>query len=217
MKKIFTLIFISFLLLAACNSSSPQNESIITPEKNNDQVPSQETTKQNKNTGYLGPEREENNTTSYPPPLTTSEQTLPAYPGSPALPDDISAEPPNPKRNLPAPVAGAGTIGGVLVREVTEGGFTPVTPLNLYLGNVLEDSKGRQALLAWSENSPKATLLPTGIFIFNNVAPGTYGLVIDLGFSQFPLTSQDGSDLLITVEAGQALDLGQIFVTLPNQ
>lgn len=216
MKKIFALIFVSLLLLAACDSSSSQDDGITTPEKSNTQETPQETTRQNNYTGYPGPETEGNNT-GYPSPPTTSDQASQAYPGNSALSDDISAEPPNPDRNLPSPAAEAGTIGGVLVREVTEGGFTPVSPLNLYLGDILEDSKGRQALLSWSEDSPKSELLPTGIFIFNNVTPGTYGLVIDLGFSQFPLTNQDGSELLITVEDGQALDLGQVFVILPNQ
>lgn len=139
----------------------------------------------------------------------------PGYPGA-SIPEDALPEPPNPERDIPAPGTDAGAVGGVLIREVSGAGFLPVTPLALYLGEVLTDSQGRQALIAQGDDSPQAQLLPTGVFIFNNVQPGTYGLVIDIGVSQFPITGEDGLPLLIEVEADKAIDLGQVFVELPS-
>ena len=66
------------------------------------------------------------------------------------------------------------------------------------------------------DDAPQAQLLPTGIFIFNDVPPEIYGIIIDVGFAQFPLEDEEGAQIVITVEPGQSIDLGQVFVELPE-
>lgn len=149
------------------------------------------------------------------PGTAVTESGNDGYPAV-AVPENTSPSPPNPERNIPAPAESAGAVGGVLYREIEDAGFTPVVPLGLYLGDVLTDSQGRQALISHGVDSPQAEIFQTGVFVFNNVAPGTYGLVIDIGVSQFPISGEDGQPILIEVVAGQALDLGQIIVRLPN-
>ncbi len=147
-------------------------------------------------------------------PGTAAGQTA-DYPssssGSVGLP-----EPPNPERNIPNPDNNTAAIGGVLIREVSADSFLPVVPQALYLGEVLLNSAGEQALISQGDDSPQAQLFQTGVFIFNNVPPGTYALVIDVGFSQFPITDENGAELLIEVEGGKAYDLGQVMVRLPK-
>lgn len=138
-----------------------------------------------------------------------------AYPGSSSGPVGLP-EPPDPERAIPNPDSNTAAIGGVLIREVGENGYLPVVPQALYLGKVLLNSAGEQALISQGSDSPQAQLFQTGVFIFSDVPPGTYGLVIDLGFSQFPLTDESGVDLLIDVEGGKAYDLGQVMVALPE-
>ncbi len=148
------------------------------------------------------------------PGVAAGEAT--AYPGSSSSGSVGLPEPPNPERTLPNPGSNTAAIGGVLIREVNENSFLPVVPQALYLGEVLLNSAGEQALISQGTDSPQAQLFQTGVFIFNNVPPGTYALVIDVGFSQFPITDENGLELLIDVEGGKAYDLGQVMVRLPS-
>ena len=139
-----------------------------------------------------------------------------AYPGEQDTTEGVMNDPPDPERNLIVSSSTLGAVGGVLIQEIAENNFVPITPRTLYLADVLENRQGEQALLARGEDSPKAELFSTGVFAFGGVQPGTYGLVIDLGFTEYPLL-QDGTELLVVVEAGKVFDLGQIFVEMPNQ
>jgi hypothetical protein len=163
-------------------------------------------------TGYPGPT---NNEAS----LTTESESATGYPGLGEVPtpEGLLSSPPDPDRSLPDPMQDLGVVGGVLVREVYEpNGYLPVTPHALFLSPIVSTSTGTPAYLRQSSTSPKAELFATGVFIFNRVPHGEYGLVVDLGFTKFPLKDPDGNTLLITVEAGEATDLGQVFVTLPD-
>lgn len=138
-----------------------------------------------------------------------------AYPGNSSGSVGLP-EPPNPERTLPNPGSNTAAIGGVLIREVNDNSFLPVVPQALYLGEVLLNSAGEQALISQGTDSPQAQLFQTGVFVFNNVPPGTYALVIDVGFAQFPIKDENGAELLIDVEGGKAYDLGQVMVRLPS-
>jgi hypothetical protein len=150
----------------------------------------------------------------YPGP-TSSETADSGYPGLPTV-EGLSSVPPDPDRDLPQAKSESGVVGGVLIREVVDQGFLPLQPLELTLGEVIASDSGVQAYIRASSSSPKAELYPTGIFIFQSVPPNTYGLIVNVGYSQFPVLSPDGEQLLITVEAGQSIDLGQIIVELPG-
>jgi hypothetical protein len=141
-----------------------------------------------------------------------------AYPGETEpesrMPEGAFAELPDPERNIPSPGSDSGSIGGFLVRIEGEG-YMPVTPQNLYLGRVLLDDQGRQSVISRSSQSHRAELLPTGVFIFNNVEPGTYGLIVDIAVIEFPVLDENQQPLLLEVQAGQAIDLGAVLVEMP--
>jgi hypothetical protein len=151
----------------------------------------------------------------YPSPFDQPTRAA-GYPSATEPLEGVLPEPPDPPRDLPAASADAGVVGGVLIREITDEGFLPLTPKALFLAEIVLNDAGEAAFLRHNESSPTAELFPTGIFVFNNVPPGEYGLVIDVGFSQFPITGEDGSEILVTVEAGEAIDLGQLIVNLPQ-
>jgi hypothetical protein len=130
------------------------------------------------------------------------------YPG-PTI-EGLQAEPPNTERNLPAADNETGIVGGILIREIVGEGFAPFSPHKLILGEILTLDTGEPAYVGASGESPSAELLPTGIFIFRDISPGDYNLVVDIGISQFLVGDT------FTVEAGQVIDLGQVFVNLPG-
>ena len=78
------------------------------------------------------------------------------------------------------------------------------------------DSNGQAMFVGKTDASPSANLFDTGVFIFQNIVPDTYGLIIDLGFSQFPINDENGEMRLIEVAPGEAIDLGQIIIELPE-
>lgn len=158
---------------------------------------------------YPGPDVADN---GYPAPT----KPAPDYPAAqPNLPDNLSTTPPNPERNLPAPAGQTGVMGGVLVQEIVGSGFVPLEPVALILAKVLYSDANEPAFLASGDDQPRAQLFPTGIFIFQDIPPGTYGLVVDVGYAEFPIQDETGQIRLITLEAGQTLDLGPLITTLP--
>lgn len=191
----------------ACGPSTPKTETpapvATQPSNETIQTPSAINTAEVPNSGYPG----------------AAPAVVSAYPGQPQPTEEGALpEAPNPERDLPNPSSDLGVVGGVLVRQLTDSGFLPLTPSNLYLAEVLENNKGEKTLISFTkEASPKAELFATGIFIFKDLKPGTYGLVIDLGFDQFPVAGEDGNPLLVEVEPNKALDMGQVFVTLPEK
>lgn len=145
----------------------------------------------------------------YPAPTQSSVDS--SYPGlrDPAL----SETPPDIDVDIPNPGADFGSIGGIMVREISGEGFIPLTPIEVALAEVKLLDTGEPGYLAHNDESLRAELPGTGIFIFNNVPPGQYGLVIDMGFTQLLALDENGETLLFNVEAGQVLDLGHIFVS----
>jgi hypothetical protein len=154
-------------------------------------------------------------TAAYPAAATASPYS-PGYPVPTTVPEGISDTPPDPDRVFPETANDRGTVGGVLVREITDQGYLPVTPVELALGNYLENNDGEPSFIRLNDASPRAQLLNTGVFMFTNLEPGTYALIINLGFTQFVIQNEAGYDLVVNVEAGKALDLGQVFVNIPE-
>lgn len=148
-------------------------------------------------------------------PIATADERV-GYPQStPSI--ILSAVPdlPDPAITIPVPQANVASIGGVLIRELTDNGFIPLTPDNLYLADILLTDSGEPAYIRANSQSPRAQLLPTGIFLFTNVPPGTYGLFVDVTYTEFPVLDEQEQPMLITVEAGDMLDLGQVITILP--
>lgn len=153
---------------------------------------------------------------AYPGVLSAPAQRDSPYPGPAPTMEGLQSEPPNPDLDLPDTNETTGVVGGVLIREITGQGYAPLIPQKLSLGEIVVSDSGGPALVRTRGDSPQAELFPTGIFIFRNVPPGEYGLVIDLGFTEFLVEQPDGGPLTFSLEAGQALDIGQVITQSPG-
>jgi hypothetical protein len=121
---------------------------------------------------------------------------------------------------LPAPEgeeAEQPAVTGVLLR----GGETPapVGGAILYLGEVHFDDQGTPLVAGLDkQTAPKTQTDPAGRFVFTDAAPGTYTLIFDLIYEAVLLNDPvTGGDMLIEIEAGKTLDLGDlVYSSLPG-
>lgn len=217
-KFFLIVVLIGLFILAGCGSNPTPQPTAISPSI-------QSTSTENVN--VVTPVTE-------PTPASDSEQTVQngddSYPGVSAIPTYAPAypvekpsilltavpEPPNPERTVPEANQDSGVIAGVLIQEVIEDSFVPLQARGILLGEVLLTDTGEPAYVRANEASISAQLFETGIFVFNEVPAGTYGLVVDLQYTEFLVNDESGNPILITVEAGQAIDLGQVITEIPK-
>lgn len=227
-KSTLPLFFLAALLtiaISACRTDvSPEEEGVapdfdVTVET---RQPSEQQPTEEPEADEGAPEvdepvaEEETGDSGYPAPAPAATEDS-GYPG-PAVNqrEGVVPEPPNPERDLPPADAETATVGGVLIERVTDQGFVPLMPLELMLGTVVEMESGEPAFIRSSSDAPKAELFPTGIFVFRNIPPGTHALVIELGFTQYVVETDEGEPFLFDVEAGEVLDLGQVITEIPG-
>jgi hypothetical protein len=92
----------------------------------------------------------------------------------------------------------------------------------LYLAETLKDSTGIDSFAALDRiHSPRTVADDQGRFVFSNVPPGNYGLILDVITNSY-LLMKPGSEeaLLIEVSAEQQVDLGTLLydsLPLPPQ
>jgi len=116
---------------------------------------------------------------------------------------------------------GMSRVTGVLqvgTREESQ----PAKNALLYLAETIKDSTGSDSFAALDRiRSPRTVADDQGRFVFSNVPPGNYGLVLDVITNSY-LLMKPGSEeaLLIEVTAEQQVDLGTLLydsLPLPSQ
>jgi len=85
----------------------------------------------------------------------------------------------------------------------------------VYLGEVLL-ANGTPALASLDKQTAPSTLIqPNGRFVFVNVPPGTYSLIVDMVIHTIILRDPaTGGDILVDVKEGETIDLGTL--TFPD-
>jgi hypothetical protein len=113
---------------------------------------------------------------------------------------------------IPTPEDDSGIVTGKLL---VEGSREAYLGANLVLGEVVDaDQPGYPPLVGYSEDSdPKAVLAKNGSFLFVNIPPGKYGIVMTNPLvTNLVEDPKSGETLIIKVEAGKITDLGELFV-----
>lgn len=149
---------------------------------------------------------------SYPDSSGTSE----TYPGSDYPGPDVYSLPegypaPNVEPDIPTPTVTPdttkGNIKGTLLRN-NQG----VPEAILYLAEIIKDDKGNDRLASFNPfESPSTTTNTEGVFIFPNVAPGKYQLVlytvVNAYFLYYP---GEKKEIIVTVKENQTIDVGKL-------
>ncbi len=145
---------------------------------------------------------------------------------SPAAPPAVTSPlstPANGALQSPIPVvptqkAGLGRATGKLMLQ-TAAGAEPQPGRLLYLAEIVTDGNGRETAVGYDRTSaPRTTTAPDGTFVFANVKPGRYGLIIDVVSQAFMLKEPtSGGNLLIDVKADVVTDFGTlVYQDLPR-
>lgn len=138
---------------------------------------------------------------------------------SPLPTPDIESSPPAESAEateIPAPSSSAGMVTGFLLSgDPPQGRDQSI----LFLGKVITSEDGSPVMASINKQSaPKAISEEGGKFVFVDVPPGRYALVLDLITSTVILRHPTrGEDLLIDVTEGEITDLGElVYSDLPS-
>lgn len=150
---------------------------------------------------------------AYPAPATEG-----AYPGPEGEPTDpaVSNEP----IVVPQPSSSSvGVVHGLLFQNTTDGQRTPVAGYTVYLGKILKNTEGVESVVEVNPSgSPKSIINGLGQFVFADVPPGRYGLLLETGAKGQLLLNdpQSGGNFIIEVTGGDTRDLGELAYALPE-
>lgn len=157
---------------------------------------------------------------AYPGPAGAYPAPGSAYPGGAApaaeLGPTVSADPivvPQPSSDQ------VGVVTGTILRTA-DGGSEPASEgYVIFLGNLLKNDQGVDGLVELDKiTAPKAPVNALGEFVFVDVPPGRYGLMLELRSGTVLLNNpQDGGDLIVEVTGGQITDLGDLGYPIPSE
>jgi hypothetical protein len=110
------------------------------------------------------------------------------------------------------------TVTGVL--KVGVDNPQPAAGFILYLADIITEASGTPYLAGFERtNSPRTLTDPEGRFVFVDVVPEPYSLVLDRVFEAYLLgrPDQQPGDFIFEPQGGQVLDLGTlVYPTLPG-
>lgn len=149
--------------------------------------------------------------------------TLSACTGQEAAPQVASPSTdsvPTPKSAFVVPTPAStdvGTVTGILLKVQQDGGTKPFAGLPVYLGSILKSEQGKEGLVELDKaKAPHATVDAQGNFVFTDVKPGRYGLMIDTPRGAVLLNDpSNGGNFIVQVDGGKVQNLGELKYDIP--
>jgi len=155
----------------------------------------------------------------YPPP---AEQQSPAYP---APSQYATAAPSTPAIRYSAvtpipvtPVSGRGAVTGLVIRHLAGVPVGPIAEIRLFLAKVITDEDAPLKVARLNEESAPSSLTNTeGQFVFVNVEPGKYALILELPMGAMLAHDEVADrDVIVDVVADEVVELGEVSLEIPH-
>jgi len=126
--------------------------------------------------------------------------------------------PPSPLLVWPTPAEGTAVVGGIIFHEQSDASWEPMVNAWLGLARLVTADDNQTKMARFSEKeSPRTMANADGEFVFTNVSPDSYSLVVIVaGMPNFMRDYETGENIVFTVEAGETFDLGEIRFTSPR-
>lgn len=111
-------------------------------------------------------------------------------------------------------VPNTGTVKGVILID-QKGKYIPLKNADLYLAKILMSPNGIAGVAALDASSdPRTSTDDQGAFLFQNIPPGKYGIVLYLVVQTYLLDQTDKhASMIITVDASKTTHLGTLKYT----
>lgn len=133
--------------------------------------------------------------------------------GQAAPPNTTNATNAAPAAAVPTPSSDqVGTVTGKLLNSNNQSAAKPMAKAPIYLGTILKSQTGTEGLVQLvKESAPKAVVDAQGNFVFTNVPPGRYGLMLDTPRGAILLNKPvTGESMVADVKGGQTFDFGEL-------
>jgi hypothetical protein len=117
-----------------------------------------------------------------------------------------------PRTALPTAVSGQAVVAGRILDSQTQ--QAPLEGI-IYLAQTLSLDTGDPVVRLDQQEDLLSVPDQGGYFVFPQVEPGDYALVLHTPEITFLIEKQDGTNVLFSVETGQVMDLGTIGVLMP--
>lgn len=113
---------------------------------------------------------------------------------------------------IPSPNADSVIIHGTLISNKTN---QPLPSIQLLLANLVPINPGPGYIISTSESSPETYTNDKGEFLFDNIAPNNYVLILKTPFTSYPIVDINNMQIEINAVGGNLIDLGTTYVYWP--
>lgn len=136
-----------------------------------------------------------------------------AVPNTPSTSSGSNA----PAASIPTPKSDqVGVVVGKLLNRKPQSDLKPLAGAPVYLGKILKSQQGAEGMVELAkETAPKATVDAQGQFVFSDVPPGRYGLMLDTPLGAILLNKPvTGEGMIADVGGGKTFDFGELHYDL---
>lgn len=113
---------------------------------------------------------------------------------------------------IPEPKPDSAIIYGTLMSTKTN---QPLPNIQLLLANMIPVNPGSGFIVSTSDNSPNAFTNDRGAFLFLDINPGNYVLILKTPFNSYPIVDKNNEQIKISLASGNLLALGTTYVNWP--